>query len=379
MREAAVAVLGRQASAEAVEALVALIQPSAMAFVGLDGDAACALGRSPAPGALGAIEAMASAPATRRLAVRAYFVRRYVRGERSARLDALLETLATAVDPVDRAAATQALVALGERALAVALADRDPRVRRAAAMGALARPEAWSNVALAARSASETDEATREVLASGWTNGDGDSSVATSFLVERAGSGGPDAPLAAFALARRSDDEPSAEVERLLGSPDALLRAHAARGLGASASRSATGRLTAAYAWEEDPGVRRAILEALAARVPGRGDEAARRVFDLAARLDPDAVARWIAARAELGSGRTERAGGPREIAWLRLIPGETAPAIVGATALLATSDGRAIPIAFDDDGYALVPGVSPGEARLRLAPRLPSYSPPHP
>ena len=70
---------------------------------------------------------------------------------------------------------------------------------------------------------------------------------------------------------------------------------------------------------------------------------------------------------------------GPREIAWLRLVPGETAPAVAGATALLATSDGRAIPIAFDDDGYALVPGVSPGEARLRLAPRLPSYSPPRP
>jgi len=31
------------------------------------------------------------------------------------------------------------------------------------------------------------------------------------------------------------------------------------------------------------------------------------------------------------------------------------------------------VPIAFDDDGFALVPSMPPGEARLVLAPRLPT------
>jgi hypothetical protein len=31
-------------------------------------------------------------------------------------------------------------------------------------------------------------------------------------------------------------------------------------------------------------------------------------------------------------------------------------------------------PIVFDEDGYALVPGMPPGDADLRLAPRLPSF-----
>jgi hypothetical protein len=62
-----------------------------------------------------------------------------------------------------------------------------------------------------------------------------------------------------------------------------------------------------------------------------------------------------------------------REVAWLRLVrvtgdaPGE---AFAGA---LVRSDGVAVPIFFDEDGFALVPGLPPGEARLLLAPRLPA------
>jgi hypothetical protein len=44
---------------------------------------------------------------------------------------------------------------------------------------------------------------------------------------------------------------------------------------------------------------------------------------------------------------------------------------MVGA---LLRSDGLAVPIAFDLDGYAIVPGVPPGEGRLVLAPRVPAY-----
>jgi hypothetical protein len=62
------------------------------------------------------------------------------------------------------------------------------------------------------------------------------------------------------------------------------------------------------------------------------------------------------------------------EVAWLRLTqstgeaPGR---AFVGS---LVRSDGMAVPVVFDDEGHALVPGLPPGEARLMLAPALPRY-----
>jgi hypothetical protein len=48
--------------------------------------------------------------------------------------------------------------------------------------------------------------------------------------------------------------------------------------------------------------------------------------------------------------------------------PGE---AFVGS---LVRSDGIAVPVVFDDEGFALVPGLPPGEGRLVLAPKLPAY-----
>jgi hypothetical protein len=54
---------------------------------------------------------------------------------------------------------------------------------------------------------------------------------------------------------------------------------------------------------------------------------------------------------------------------------GKPLPLVVGA---LVRADGLAVPIVFDDDGYALSPAGA-GPARLVLAPRLPAYEPePH-
>ncbi len=65
------------------------------------------------------------------------------------------------------------------------------------------------------------------------------------------------------------------------------------------------------------------------------------------------------------------------DIAWLQLAaaPGARLPA--AETATLVESDGTARPVAFDDDGYAIVPGVAPGEATVRLAPRVQAYEAP--
>jgi HEAT repeat protein len=372
LRSLAVAALGRQTSAAAVTALVALAGDPRLA-----GDAVDALARSAAAGAMAALEAMMAGP-TRRLAARAYLVRRVARGERTARGDGLLRALATMPgrqDALDRSVGVEALIALGELPLERGLADEDPRVRRAAAMaaGALADRDRAS-AALLSRLAIEKDETTRVVLAAGLRDGDPAGAVPTVTLVERAQAGGPDAPLAALALARRADDELSPKVNALLASHDPLLRAHAARGLAASTMRDVVGRLGGAYEFEPSRRVRRALVEALARRTgEDAGAPSRQRALELAASMEADAVTRAQARRALEGK-RPAAAPSGREIAWLRIVPAEGAPLPHELTASVTGDDGVVRPIVFDEDGYALVPGMPPGDADLRLAPRLPSF-----
>jgi hypothetical protein len=372
LRELAVAALGRQVSPAAVTALLTLV-----ADARLGGDAADALARSPCPVAMAAIETLAASPSTRRLAARAYFVRRAVRGERSARGDALLAALAAAADGADRAVAVEALVALGERRPGDALGDRDPRVRRAAAMATVARGDGrdTGEEALTARLPGEPDETTRQVLAAGLVEGDPGGVVPTTTLVDRAEAGGPDAPLAALALARRADEELSPKVDALLASRDPLMRAHVARGLAGSRAPDAVGRMARAYTWEPVVEVRRALIEALAARpVEEHAAPSWREAMELAARLDPDRVTRARAERALAGRVLAMEPSRGHEVAWLRVVPAEGAALPRELTGTLVDASGEARPIVFDEDGYALVPGLPPGDARVRLAPRLPAY-----
>lgn len=124
--------------------------------------------------------------------------------------------------------------------------------------------------------------------------------------------------------------------------------------------------------------MRRTIVAALSTRTGDASAPARRETLELAARLDPDRGARWMASRA-LANATTARRALIREVAWLRLTPAQGATLPLDMTAALVQSDGVALPIAFDEDGYALVPGVPPGDARLRLAPRPPSYEAPSP
>ncbi len=389
VRAEAIVVLGRQAAPSSVRALVALA-----ATTPLQGDAVGALARSPSHAALEALQEMAGAAhpgraggaptavpeiaASRRLAARAYFVRRYERGDRAEALDKLLESLAASSDPRDRAVGMQALVALGERRVDAALSDPDAHVRRAGAMGSLGHWGATVAEKLVARGLVEPDEATRHVLAIGWTEATGSDPVPTSLLAERAVAGGPDGPAAAFALSRRFDETLATQVDALLHAHDPALRAATARGLGLSASAEAAGRVSLAYEWEADVGVRRAIVSMLTIRAAegAPGARVGRDVLDLAARLDPDPVVRWTAAGRATGR---EDPPGVREVAWIRLVAAEGATPALDRTALLTSRGGSALPVAFDDEGYALVPGISPGDARLHLAPDSPSYTAPAP
>jgi HEAT repeat protein len=375
MRAAAVAALGRQTSPDAIHALAALLGDAR-----LGGDALAAIARSPSGAALAAIEALddgtagEAAAVSRRLAARAYFVRRFARGERSQALDALLGALAASNDPRDRAVGVEALVALGERPARAALADPDPHVRAAAALGSMALEGADRDAALLDRMAIEPDARVARVLAFGWAGTTAPrESPSTTTLVERASGGGPDAPLAAIALGRRTEDKAREALDALLASHDPLLRAHAARGLAVTARPDAVQRLAGAYAWESDAGVRRAIVEALASRGP-EPSGARDRTLSLAAHLDPDRAARWIAERGLQGKAPARR-GAPPEVLWVRLVPAEGTELPPMAEGAYVRSDGLAVPLAFDPEGFALVPGVPPGEGTLRLAPDEPPYS----
>jgi len=214
------------------------------------------------------------------------------------------------------------------------------------------------------------------VFAIGLLSGDPDASITTTALVDRAESGGADAALSAYALARRGDDPIARKVGLLLGSKDAVLRAHTARGLALAPLADASGRLADAYAYETDVDVRRALVGALALRTKDTTAPARKQTLELAASLDPDGPVRQAARRGLDGAPSPFGTPPVLEAAWLRLtLDGGAAPNEAFAASLVR-SDGIAVPIVFDEDGHAIVPGVPPGEARLVLAPRVPVAKP---
>ncbi len=370
LRRAAIAALARQTTGSAVGVLLTLAEDPVLA-----GAAAEGLARSPSESALAAIEKLGARTASRRLAARAYFARRYARGDRSARLDAVLDGLSRSADGADRAVALEARVGLGEMPVEAAWTDGDARVRRAAVLGAMGRSDSSTADILLRRLTIEPDEVTRVVLAGALVRGHVGVAPSSSKLRARLSAGKADAPLAAFVLGQRDDGTSNDGLDALYASRDPWIRAAALRGLGTSEAADATARLASAYRWEPDSEVRRAIIEALAGRMRDRVSEIWRHTLDLAVRLDPDAGTRGAARRA-LSSKDLARPAVVPEVAWMVLAPAEGATLPSAVTGLLVGSDGLGTPFAFDDDGFALVPGLRAGEAQLRLAARLPAYSP---
>jgi hypothetical protein len=151
-----------------------------------------------------------------------------------------------------------------------------------------------------------------------------------------------------------------------------LLRAHVALGLVRSGEPSSVGLLDAAYRFESDPLVRRAIVATLARRAePGR-----ERTLRLASDLDPDDEARALARR---GLARTEarvaREGG--RTAWFRVDPAPSARPT--AAVVVVTSNGLALPLYPDPDGSVMLAGLPGGLAAVTLASAVPGGDSPEP
>ncbi|MCL2778346.1 MAG: HEAT repeat domain-containing protein [Polyangiaceae bacterium] len=342
---------------------------------------ALALARSPAPNAGALIVAMAKKPLHDEgaLGLRAYIVRALASGDRNPPVDRMLSGLSRSADGQARAIGTFASIALFNASIESALGDSDARVRRAAIMGSFARPPSRSiERALLARWSTETDSITRQLLAVGLLGGDPDRVLTTRSLIDRAQSGGADMALAAYALARRANEPFERNVQALLTNRDPVLRAHTARGLGASKLPDASGRLATAYAYETDASVRRAIVAALVERTMDASSPSRKATLEMAARLDPDGPTRQTAQRALKhgpGTDRKGREGAPavREVAWLHITNANGTRPDSTYVGSVVRGDGFAVPTAFDDDGFAIITGLLPGDSRLVLATRLPS------
>ncbi len=340
----------------------------------VESEASQALGRSRSPSARVWLRAMLRAPHARRLGIRAYALRVLRGGDREPEADAIIGRLATDSDPANRAVAVFARVALGDASVEKHLSDSEAGVRIAAVLGARGRMDDGLRRSLLARLASDRSPAARVVYAAALDGGDPEGAIPTGVLVHRAESGEPDASLAAFALARRSEEEPSVKIRALLSSGTPWIRAHALLGLADSRARDVSGRLATAYTYEPDPATRRTLIRALARRTGDASAPIRSRTLTSAARVDPDPEVRFMAARALSGFTTARAEGTADEVAWLRiLLPDGAAPSSIYTGALITTT-GAVIPLAFDADGYALVPHVPPGEARLVLAPRVPSH-----
>jgi cellulose synthase operon protein C len=412
LRGRAIAAIGRAGGAGGVAALAPLLDRSDTAL-----PAAFALATMPGDDARAAIEkAIGSARSgdARRLLLRAGTVRALVLDDAPSGLKDGLRALFKETSPADRAAGAFGLVALGMMSLGDAL-DASCKGGKgdaglacdvtavAAARGALALPDGASSLEplmpLLKRAAALSDPRAlsaptpdasgplREALtvavgAALLAHPDG-GELSTSVLAAWAEAGGPLAPLAARALPSRDDEAIHGRIKRLLEGSDPVVRAHVALGLGRDPEASAVSLLTSAYRFEEDAGVRRAVVRALSRRTEVQRTA----TLVLARDLDPDEEVRWLA-RAALEGRDLDLSIRPalgveprRSVAWVAIqsnegpAPGGDAPL---RTARLQRADGLVVPAVADPDGVLLVPGLPAGPASLLLG-RAPEPARPRP
>ncbi len=323
--------------------------------------AAYALARCAGDGARDRLAAALGSASTRRLAARAAVVRRIALGEDVPGDTRALDALLASKSPADRAAGAWGLAALDASAAERLLGSNDPVVVRAAARAAAWKPEVAS--VAATRLAREKDPATRVALAASLADPGAEFHVPTRVLVELIDSGSAAAPLAVRALAARDSEALRSRITALLESGNALIRVHAALGLGDSQRPSAVGLLSRAYRFEPSAQVRHAIVIALS-RLAHTGP-----TLGLAARLDGSARVRGAAKRALAGRRLYGLAPGSA-VLWLALAPSEPQQqrAVRAATVELVTASGLALPAVPDPDGLLVASGLPAGPIELRVA-----------
>jgi len=345
-------------------------------------EAAFALATMPGDAARAALERALSGdaakkPAARRLLLRAGTVRALVLDDAPAGLRGALKALWKSGDAADRAAGVLGLVALGAVSLEDAIEASckpacDAAVLGAAARGALALPDGAASLdpllPILARAAPEADAVAVAAGAVLLAHPDG-GALPTQLLAAWAEAGGPLAPLSARALPARDDEALRGRIKRLLTGSDPVVRAHVALGLARDREPSAVTLLTSAYRFEEDAGVRRAVVRALSQRA-----EVQRlATLTLARDLDPDEDVRGLARAALEGRDleprlRPARGVEPRRsVAWITVR--STEPRVVkegsAHVARVVRADGLAVPVVADPDGALLVPGLPPGLVTL--------------
>ena len=393
-RPRAVAAIGRAGGAEAARALRGLVGTPEFAVA-----AAFALAMAPGDEARSALEALAAGPraakepARGRLLARAGIVRALALRDAPAGLEERLRSMLASKDAADRAVGALGAAALG-------LVDVEELVRgcgpttkgggvqpegaacdeatlSAAARGALARggealaPFAALLARLAPDGAGTPGEpgaapslaavAAGAALLADPSGG----ALTTSQLAAWAEGGGPLSPLAARALGSRDDEVVRGRLKRLLNGSDPVVRAHVALGLGRDPAADSVSLLAAAYRFEEDAAVRRAIVRGLSRRAEAQR----RRTLVLARDLDPDPAVRSLA-RAALEGRELDRPSAPLAtgVAWITIVPNDGAEGAAGRAARVVRSDGLAVPVVADPDGVLLVPGMPPGPSSVLLA-----------
>jgi HEAT repeat protein len=350
--------LGRSESSAAVARLeVWLKRPDTRAA------AAYALALSPRSEAGAVLERALGAAALRRDAARAAVLRELALGESTDGLGDALEALSRSKEPADRATGAFCRAALSAPRAAELVASTDRVLARAAARAAL---EPAVAIAAADRLARERDPELRASLALSLAVPEAADRVPDGVLTELLEGRGAAAHLAARALAARDSERSRPRLRELLASTDPMLRVHVALGLAESKEASAVGLLADGYRFEVEPRVRRAVVQALAAR----REPARRRTLTLAAELDPDLSTRRIARAALAGDGAEREPS--RGTAWLVLpprAPGED------ALVVLETEGGLALPLALDPDGAVLAVRLPKGTVTPRLAAAAPGLT----
>jgi cellulose synthase operon protein C len=324
------------------------------------GLACYALSRAPSDAAQVRLERALSEASLRPFALRALALRSARLARESAALLKQLPSSLRSSDGAERAAAAFARALLDPAALLEGLAASDPVVVRASARLALSGEAARAAVRRLER---EQDSSLQTALSIGLADPDAAALVSTPSLLELAHAAGPGSLLAAAALGARKDADLSPLLRELLASGDPWLRAHALLGLARAPSPDAIGLIEAAYRFEPEASVRHAAVVALSQRT----ESVRLRTLSLAAELDGSSAVREAARLALSGHGLTSGVTGP-ETAWLELVknPGQSANSL--PVALVRFGDGLALPVVADPDGVAVLAGVDPGLATVRLA-----------